>query len=62
MPVDRDDEEIQEATSNIGGKEVPSEVSATNKRDVEEGSSKDKAKRRSAKIERFKLCKRTWKL
>ena len=46
MPVDRDDEEVQEATSNKGGEDVPSKVSATNKRNVEEGSSKNKAKKK----------------
>ena len=49
MPVDRDDEEVQEATSNKGGEEVASEVSTTNKRDIEEGSSKDKAKKKVRK-------------
>ena len=58
MPVDRDDEEVQEATSNKGGEEVPSKVSATNKRDVEEGSSKDKAKKKVRKNKEIQIVQK----
>ena len=60
MPIDRDDEEamLQEATSSKGVK-VPSEVPTNNKRVVDAGSSKDKAKKSCAKIKRFKVCKKT---
>ena len=58
VPVDRDDEEVQEATSNKGGEEVASEVSTTNKRDIEEGSSKDKAKKKVRKNKEIQIVQK----
>ena len=50
IPADRNDEETMlEDTTSSKGEEVPSEVSATNKRVVDEGSSKDKAKKNERK-------------
>ncbi|CAO2838018.1 unnamed protein product [Amaranthus hypochondriacus] len=48
MPADKDDEETMlQDTTPSKEEDVPSEVSATNKRVVDEGSSKEKAKKKS---------------
>ncbi|CAO2842014.1 unnamed protein product [Amaranthus hypochondriacus] len=51
LPADKDDEEtmLQDTTPGKEEEDVPSEVSATNKRIVDEGSSKDKAKKKVRK-------------